>query len=497
MPIYHHEGAYKSSPFSPKNAFPRLIPRFGVEATLTPNETNEAWQQLAPVLDEAMHALRTADRDAVLLRYFENKSLADVGAALGVTEDAARVRVNRALDKLRALLAKQGITFGAALLATAVVENSVQAAPTALAAKVSVLAAKGVAATTSITALVKGTLQTMAWTKSKIAILVVVTSFLVFSVCLVARHSTAEAKPVSVLEISGIIKQSIYYAEANKFQTSTNNFTVKIWDDQARIEAGPIDNPSLSGFEYGMLGKDSYLLIRFVPGLLATEVFQLGSTKPTKLKTPVKSENDATMTINEGPVPEYSFGLISPVWMAYCFHLGRTNLNQTTDQLPPIFSMGSPFRTDNEITDLTYVLSTNAPFMLQTLTEYGNPQKIKALESLTKEIFTNAIYRVVTWTNVEGHKVAQHFQIANTFIGSRLGVVIKRDILFEGIATNIFLRTEPAQQIQIPKNTRVSEHRSKMVTPLDSFSYLSKDGHLLTREEILKNSEYKDQLSEH
>ena len=143
-----------------------------MEATLTPNETNEAWQQLAPVLDEAMHALRTADRDAVLLRYFENKSLADVGAALGVTEDAARVRVNRALDKLRALLAKQGIKFGATLLATAVVENSVQAAPTALAAKVSVIAAKGVATTTSITTLVKGTLKIMAWTKMNAVIVV-------------------------------------------------------------------------------------------------------------------------------------------------------------------------------------------------------------------------------------------------------------------------------------------------------------------------------------
>jgi RNA polymerase sigma factor (sigma-70 family) len=99
--------------------------------------TAEAWQQLAPVLDEAMHALRTADRDAVLLRYFENKSLADVGAALGVTEDAARVRVNRALDKLRALLAKQGLKFGVTILASAVLENSVQAAPVGLTTAIS------------------------------------------------------------------------------------------------------------------------------------------------------------------------------------------------------------------------------------------------------------------------------------------------------------------------------------------------------------------------
>jgi RNA polymerase sigma factor (sigma-70 family) len=144
-----------------------------MEATLTPNETNEAWQQLAPVLDEAMHALRAADRDAVLLRFFENKTLADVGAALGVTEDAARVRVNRALDKLRALLAKQGIKFGATAIATAVAENSVQAAPLAIGKTITTIAmTKGAAATASTMAIVKGAVKAMTWAKFKMTMLV-------------------------------------------------------------------------------------------------------------------------------------------------------------------------------------------------------------------------------------------------------------------------------------------------------------------------------------
>jgi len=133
-----------------------------LEATMTPNETNEAWQQLAPVLDEAMHALRTADRDAVLLRYFENKSLADVGAALGVTEDAARVRVNRALDKLRALLAKQGIQFGVTAIAAAVAANAVSAAPAALAANITTAVLTGTSLTLATVAMT--TLQKIAVT---------------------------------------------------------------------------------------------------------------------------------------------------------------------------------------------------------------------------------------------------------------------------------------------------------------------------------------------
>ena len=109
-----------------------------MEATLTPNETDDAWKQISPVLDGAMDTLNERDRNAVLLRYFENKPLADVGAALGVSEDAARVRVNRALEKLRATLTKSGVTLGVTAIAGAVTANAIQAAPLALATTIAV-----------------------------------------------------------------------------------------------------------------------------------------------------------------------------------------------------------------------------------------------------------------------------------------------------------------------------------------------------------------------
>ena len=137
-----------------------------METTFNAPETDAAWQQIAPVLETAMDALNERDRQAVLLRYFEQRTLAEVGAALGMSEDGARLRVNRALDKLHAKLGKAGVTLGAALVASAVATHSVQSAPAALVAKVSVLAAKGAATTLSITTLVKGTLNIMAWTKA-------------------------------------------------------------------------------------------------------------------------------------------------------------------------------------------------------------------------------------------------------------------------------------------------------------------------------------------
>src|ERR1035438_6502264 len=97
---------------------------------------DEPWKLIAPILDEAMNALGVIDRDAVLLRYFENKPLAEVGAALGVSEAAAEKRVSRALERLHAMLTRQGVALGATATAGAITANAVQAAPAALAATI-------------------------------------------------------------------------------------------------------------------------------------------------------------------------------------------------------------------------------------------------------------------------------------------------------------------------------------------------------------------------
>ena len=138
----------------------------------TLNETaDETWLQIAPVLDDAISKLGAKDRDAIVLRFFENKSLGEVGAALGASEDAAKMRVNRALEKLRKFFTKRGVTFSAAAIAGAVSANSVQAAPVGLAKTISAVAiTKGAAAGGSTLALVKGALKIMAWTKMKTAV---------------------------------------------------------------------------------------------------------------------------------------------------------------------------------------------------------------------------------------------------------------------------------------------------------------------------------------
>ena len=131
------------------------------------------WNQLSPLLDEAMLRLGQTDRDALVLRFFEGRSLNEVGHALGASEEAAKKRVNRALEKLRNIFAKRGMDSTTAIIAETISACSVQAAPVAL-TKAATTAAitKGAAASTSTLTLIKGALKIMAWTKAKTAIVV-------------------------------------------------------------------------------------------------------------------------------------------------------------------------------------------------------------------------------------------------------------------------------------------------------------------------------------
>ncbi len=112
--------------------------------SLTPNSGGAVdWEKLRPTLDRAIGELNDDDRDAVVLRFFEGKSFAEVGAKLRLTENTARMRVERALDKLHALLARHGVTSTAAALATALASQPSIAAPAGLAATVTGAALAG------------------------------------------------------------------------------------------------------------------------------------------------------------------------------------------------------------------------------------------------------------------------------------------------------------------------------------------------------------------
>jgi len=100
-------------------------------------DSEAGWEQIEPHLDAALGELNEPDRDAILLRYFARKSAGEIAAALGISDEAAQKRVTRAVERLRQLFAKRGITVGASLLVVIIAAHAVQASPSGLVATIS------------------------------------------------------------------------------------------------------------------------------------------------------------------------------------------------------------------------------------------------------------------------------------------------------------------------------------------------------------------------
>ena len=187
--------------------------------------------------------------------FLKAKTFKEVGAALGASEDAAKMRVNRALEKLRKFFTKRGVSSTTAIIAGAISANSVQAAPVALAKSVTAVAiVKGSIATASILTLVKGTMKTMTWLKLKFAIGVSVAALLVGGVATVAIPQTGNNDKLTPQEIA---KQSqdayvalTSYSDTGKVvsegggQTTETTFSIRL----QRPNLYRIDWTSAGGF---------------------------------------------------------------------------------------------------------------------------------------------------------------------------------------------------------------------------------------------------------
>ncbi|HVK58976.1 MAG TPA: sigma-70 family RNA polymerase sigma factor, partial [Candidatus Kapabacteria bacterium] len=163
------------------------------------------WEKLQPVIDDVMHELPERDREAVLLRYFEGRAFGEVGAKLGLSEDAARMRVDRALEKLRKLLGRKGVASTSAVLAAMLANPALTAAPAGLATSVAGAAMAGTA-----TGAVFTTLSVMSMTKLKVAGVAVIIAGM--SVPIVMQHLSnkdLQARNVLLAEKTEVLASEI------------------------------------------------------------------------------------------------------------------------------------------------------------------------------------------------------------------------------------------------------------------------------------------------
>jgi RNA polymerase sigma factor (sigma-70 family) len=148
--------------------------------SISNENADDIWQQIAPALDDAIAGLGEKDRNAIVLKFLDGKGYKEVAAALGGTEEAAQMRVSRTLEKLRKRFAKRGVVLSASVLDGVMTTQGIQAAPSGLVASSTSAAVHGGAMSVSTLTLVKGTLKVMTWTKMKFAVGAGVVALLAF-----------------------------------------------------------------------------------------------------------------------------------------------------------------------------------------------------------------------------------------------------------------------------------------------------------------------------
>jgi RNA polymerase sigma factor (sigma-70 family) len=265
------------------------------------NATPADWTRIEPILDEAMDALDETDRAAVLLRYFENKSLREVGATLGTSDDAAQKRVSRAVERLREFFAKRGITVGASGLVVVISANAVQAAPV------------GLAVTISTAATLVGTTIATAATATATKVLAMTTlQKVIIGATLAAAVGTGiyEARQASRLrdQVQTVQQQQAPLAEqigqlSEALKTATNQIAV-LRSENARLNTNTLDLVRLRG-EIGRMQRDSEELAQ----LKASDDMQNGTTY-AEMKSWLARLHQLKKRLNELPdqkIPELQF----------------------------------------------------------------------------------------------------------------------------------------------------------------------------------------------
>ena len=162
--------------------------------------TDEIWADMRPLLDEAMQALREKDRTAVLLRFFEGRSLREVGAAMGASEAAAGQRVSRAIERLRRFFVARGITAPIAAIEISIARYAVGPMP----ANLDLATATGAAGANAVIAsIAKGASHMIFWGKIKlpaVATAIVVLAIVAPAIVLQAR---GQSPPVQAAATPG------------------------------------------------------------------------------------------------------------------------------------------------------------------------------------------------------------------------------------------------------------------------------------------------------
>jgi RNA polymerase sigma factor (sigma-70 family) len=168
-------------------------------ANATGNDAPEIWDELSPMLEDLMASLRARDRSVLLLRFYEKKSMVEIGESMSISEEAARKRVGVALDALRGLFRARGVAVPAAVLGTALLAETTRAAPVAVASGIGPAI---VAPSSSVLGLVGAVQKILFAAKLKIGALIVLAAVVIPGGAIVVSLLKTPQAPAVAPELS-------------------------------------------------------------------------------------------------------------------------------------------------------------------------------------------------------------------------------------------------------------------------------------------------------
>ncbi len=248
-----------------------------MQFTIQESNNDPTWNQLAPMLDEAMGRLGKKDRDAVVLRFFKGKRVGEVAAALETSEAATQRRLLRALEKLRKFFMKRGVNSTTAVIAETISSNSVQTAPALLAKTATAVAlAKGAAASASTLTLINGALKLMAWTKAKMAIAAGAAAILAAGTMTIAITTMMHPKndPASNPLLTNVLNILADVQRGSAGQTVTAIVEIKKMSPPPRIRGPVVEMPATNSYQT----RQSHLTLSYFPWGYAAEQQTINDT---------------------------------------------------------------------------------------------------------------------------------------------------------------------------------------------------------------------------
>jgi RNA polymerase sigma factor (sigma-70 family) len=377
-------------------------------------QTEETWSKIAPLLDDAISKLRQRDRDAIVLRFLQNKNFRDVGMALGASEDAAKMRVGRALERLRKFFAKRGVDSTAATIAETISIHSVQAAPVALAKSVTAVAiVKGSIATASILTLVKGTMKTMTWLKFKFALGVSMGILLAGGA--VTVYSSLPNKVAAAnfeFEADGELTEQRIHGDKIISQES-ESFEVSVKDDKWFIATKP------------QPGSQPAVMARYETGGENDTIYQVSYfDKKTLASNSLNTANTAIGRIETATVPEnYVGNQVAELWLAFAsshYLDGAKN-----GKLKPVYHMIDPSMRNEGWEDPAHWKRFDGEPRLPRMVDYINEKDIGVnggrrllipLPPPFEKGFTRASYNVDSATNIGGLTLPTGFSFKEYYV---------------------------------------------------------------------------------